>query len=152
VNNGGQAGTKPKKKKGKKGLPVVVAVVGGVAGGDWQRRWWFAAASGAAPSSSSLLCFSFFSQLLFFFGLLPLFSTLTLFSFLSDLFLSALLPLSHISFFFFSSPVFIGKNRGETWLGGHCAASPPPPLQHVESFSLASGVGRRLFERESTSF
>jgi hypothetical protein len=29
-----------------------------------------------------------------------------------------------LCFFFFSSPLFIGKNRGGCGWGGHCAAAP----------------------------
>jgi hypothetical protein len=58
-------------------------------------------------------------------------------------------------FFALHSLVFIGKNRGGRDRGGHCAAAPPPPLQHVKSLGKwGSLVGvflkgsRRLFEGE----
>jgi len=153
VNNGGQAGTKLEKKMGRRAdlrwllsLVELLESTSSITSGLWR----LAVLLLLLPLSSvfhSFLCI-FFS----FFQSFPslLYSCSLLFSSLLFVFFSLPSSLSPISFFFFSSPV-AKTGEGHGW-GGHCAAAPPPPLQHVESFSLASGVGRRLFERESTSF
>jgi hypothetical protein len=88
----------------------VTAVVGEAAGGDRQRRWWLAVAAAA---------------LVFFFSLSPLFfvlfflSVFSAFPLLLSLFYYPLLLTCFPSLFFhlFCPHVFIGKNRGGTWLG-----------------------------------
>jgi len=125
----------------------MVVVIGGAAGVDRQRHWWFAVANGAAPSSSSILCFSFFSLLLlllfFFFWSSP--SLLCSCSLLFSLFFSS------FSFSPLFSCFYRQKNRGERL--GWCSVLPPStaPPTHGKCF-WASGVGWRLFERESMSF
>jgi hypothetical protein len=98
---------------------------------EWWRFRWFAVAGGAAgelraAEAAVLLLLPPLPPLLLFFSSPP-----------SPLFLSRSVFRSLSSWaFFFPSPslVFIGKNRGgrRGW-GGHCAAAPPPSVQHVES-------------------
>jgi hypothetical protein len=120
----------------------VTAVVGEAVGGDRQRRWWLAVVAAALFFFFSLsLCFSFS----FFFR----FSVPSLFCFLSSLLLSFSL-VSLLYFFVCSAPhVFIGKNKGGTWLGRPlCRRPSTAPPKRGKFFFWASGVGRRLFERE----
>jgi len=93
------------------------------------------------------ICFFFFLSFFSFFSLLSL---LLLSSLLFSLSLFSSLPssLSNMSFFLLL-PYFCLQKQGRDMAG---AATVLPPLQHVESFFLASRVGRRLFEKESASF
>ena len=120
-------GSKRRKRSGSRRVPGVAS-----RWFCWRRRCCcFGGSSGGPPSFSLslfffyfLLChFSFF--LLFFFVFLSV-SLASLLSFYSSILplLSSLSVLS--SFFFFPSPVFIGKNRGGEWWGGHCW----PPLHY----------------------
>jgi len=120
----------------------VTAVVGEAAGGDRQRRWWLAVAAAA---------------LVFFFSLSPLFfvlfflSVFSAFPLLLSLFYSPLLLTCFPSLFFhlFCPPCFYRKKQGRDMAG---AATVPSPLHRPSNtwkvFFWASGVGRRLFERE----
>jgi len=131
---------KKKKGKGKKAclrwLTVLLATVAVattllvVAGGT--------VACGASSSSSPSSVF-FFPFLL----LLSLFSALFFFAFFLSVFLLSFALLCSLFYSLFpfalSSPVFIGKKQGRERPGGHCAATPPSPLQHVESFRQVGG-------------
>ena len=94
--------------------------------------------AGGFPSLS-LLCFFSFSSLLLPFSSLP--------SLLSSL---GLLPSVPSVPFIKSSPVFIGKNRGDERWGGHCW--PPPPLTLWPTKVCKWLHCGRLFEEEAASY
>jgi len=122
VNNGGQAGMKPEKQKGRRVdlrwlllLAELLESTSSSAGGLQQPAMLL-----LLPPLSSVFCY-FICFFFFFFSIFSL-----------SLFFSSLpssLPL--LSRFFFSSPVFISKNRGETWLGRPlcCCPSTTPPTR-----------------------
>jgi len=129
VNNGGQAGMKPEKQKGRRAdlrwlllLAELLESTGSGAGGLQRPAMLL-----LLPPLSSVFCYFICFFFFLFFDLLSLFSSLSLSLFFSSL--PSSLPL--MSRFFFSSLVFISKNRGETWLGRPlcCCPSTTPPTR-----------------------
>ena len=97
------------------------------------------AGNGSLSLSLSLFCFSSFSSLLLLL-LLLLFRPLS-----SLLFYLGSSPFCLLSFFFSSSPVFIGEKQGGDVM---VVAGVLPPVQHVESGRQVVSLFRRLFEQK----
>jgi len=121
------------KAKGAEGLPGEASVVS-----DGQRWRWFqaaavlVAANGFFPPVFPCFSLCFFCFCFFFLFFLPFFL------FGSFFFLS--FGLSTLSFFLFLSHIFIGENKGETWLGRPlCSCSTTTRGARFLLFSLPRG-------------
>ena len=126
----------------------MAATVGCATGGDRRRCWWFTVASGVVFLLS--LSFIFHSLLRFFFLLLSAFTFSFLFFLCSSL--PSLFCSPHLSR---ALPCIYRKNRGDRGRGRplcshpkNCPRNTPPPSSPTRRKLRASGVGRRLFERE----
>jgi len=124
VNNGGQAGMKPEKQKGRRAdlrwlllLAELLESTGSGAGGLQRPAMLL-----LLPPLSSIFCYFIFFFFFLFFDLLSLFSSLSLSLFSS---LPSSLPL--LSRFFFSSPVFYKQKQGRDMAR---AATVLLPLHH----------------------